>query len=345
MNIKLLKELCDTPGMPGGEGLIRDLVIKELKNFTKDISTDAMGNVIAHVRGKGRKLVLDAHMDEVGFMVHYIDDNGFINLTPMGGMDPRVYYAQRLTIWGKRPLAGMVAATPPHVSKSGNNKEVPEIEDCVVDVGLSADKVKSLVSIGDYVSFSTELVETEDSVISKALDDRMGLFIIIEALKRGPDINCDLFITATVQEEIGLRGARLITPVVEPDFIIALEGTVAMDVPGIPANKSMANVNKGPEIRLSDRYLIADREFSFFINETAKKKEIPCQITVKKVGGTNATAMQVTGKGCRAAAISVPTRYMHSPSSIAYKDDIESTIRLISSILENINNFSEKRSG
>lgn len=342
MDIKLLKKLCDTPGMPGGEGLIRDLVIKELKDFTKDISIDAMGNVIAHVRGKGHRLVLDAHTDEVGFMVHYIDDNGFIYLTPLGGMDPRVYYAQRLTIWGKRPLIGMVAAIPPHISKSGNNKEVPEIEDCVVDVGLSADNVKSLVSIGDYVSFSTELVETEDSVISKALDDRMGLFIIIETLKRNPDVHCDLFITATVQEEIGLRGARLITPVVEPDFIIALEGTVAMDVPGIPANKSLANVNKGPEIRLSDRYLIADRAFSFFINEIAKKKKIPCQTTVKKVGGTNATAMQVTGKGSRVAAISVPTRYMHSPSSIAYKDDIENTIRLISSILENINKFSAK---
>jgi len=342
MNIKLLKKLCDTPGMPGGEGLIRDLVIKELKNFTKDISIDAMGNVIARVRGKGHRLVLDAHTDEVGVMVHYIDDNGFIYLTPLGGMDPRVYYAQRLTIWGKSPLTGMVAAIPPHISKSGNNKEVPEIEDCVVDVGLSADKVKSLVSIGDYVSFSTELVETEDSVISKALDDRMGLFIIIEALRRTPDINCDLFITATVQEETGLRGARLITPVLEPDFVIAIEGTVAMDVPGIPANKSLANVNKGPEIRLSDRYLIADRKFSFFINELAKKEQIPCQITVKKAGGTNATAMQVTGKGSRVAAISVPTRYMHSPSSIAYKDDIENTIRLISSILENINKFSEK---
>lgn len=342
MNIKLLKKLCDTPGMPGGEDLVRSLVTKELKKFTKDISTDAMGNLIAHIKGKGPRLVLDAHMDEVGFMVHHIDDNGFINLTPLGGMDPRVYYAQRLTVWGKKPLVGMVAAIPPHISRSGNNKEVPEIEDCVVDVGLSADKVRSLVNIGDYVSFNTELVETEDSVISKALDDRMGLFIIIEALKRNPRIHCDLFITATVQEETGLRGARLITPVLEPDFVVALEGTVAMDVPGIPANKSLANVNKGPEIRLSDRYLMADRKFSFFINELAKKEKIPCQITVKKAGGTNATAMQVTGKGSRAAVISVPTRYLHSPSSIAYKDDIENTVRLVSAALENINEFSKQ---
>jgi len=339
MNLKLLKKLCDTPGMPGGEDRIREIVIGEFKNFTKDISTDSMGNVIAHIKGNGPKLVLDAHMDEVGFMVHHIDDNGFVRLTPMGGVDPRVYYAQRLIVWGKKPLTGMVAAIPPHISKSGNNKEVPEIEDCVVDLGLSADNVNKLVSVGDFASFDTELVVTDDSVISKALDDRMGLFVIIEALSKKPKLNCDLFITATVQEETGLRGARLITPVVEPDFVIALEGTVAMDVPGIPADKSLANSNKGPEIRLSDRFLVADRKFSLYLTELAKKKKISTQITVKKAGSTNATAMQVTGKGSRAAVISVPTRYLHSPSSIAYKDDIKNTINLVAAVISDIGNF------
>jgi len=325
--------------MPGGEDRIREIVIGEFKNFTKDISTDSMGNVIAHIKGNGPKLVLDAHMDEVGFMVHHIDDNGFVRLTPMGGVDPRVYYAQRLIVWGKKPLTGMVAAIPPHISKSGNNKEVPEIEDCVVDLGLSADNVNKLVSVGDFASFDTELVVTDDSVISKALDDRMGLFVIIEALSKKPKLNCDLFITATVQEETGLRGARLITPVVEPDFVIALEGTVAMDVPGIPADKSLANSNKGPEIRLSDRFLVADRKFSLYLTELAKKKKISTQITVKKAGSTNATAMQVTGKGSRAAVISVPTRYLHSPSSIAYKDDIKNTINLVAAVISDIGNF------
>lgn len=339
MNIELLKILCNTPGMPGGEDLISDVVTGELKKFTKDISKDAMGNIIAHIKGQGPRVVLDAHTDEVGFMVHHIDDNGFIRLTPLGGIDPRVYYAQRLVVWGKTQLVGMVAAIPPHVSKGSNNKEVPEIEDCVVDVGLSAEKVKSLVKVGDFASFDTKFTETEDAVISKALDDRMGLFIIIEALSKNPNIKCDLFVTATVQEETGLRGARLITPVVEPDFVVALEGTVAMDVPGIPADKSLANVGKGPEIRLSDRYLVADRKFSFDINELAEKKDIPTQITVKKAGGTNATAMQVTGKGSRAAVISVPTRYLHSPSSIAYKEDIKNTIKLITALLENIDGF------
>ena len=339
MNLKLLKKLCDTPGMPGGEDLIREIVIKEYKKFTKDIKTDPMGNVIAHIGGKGPRLVLDAHMDEVGFMVHNIDEKGFLRLTPMGGMDPRVFYAQRLIVWGKKPYTGMVAAIPPHISKNTNNKEVPEVEDCIVDIGMPPDKVKKNVKIGDYVSFSTEFTDNEDSVISKAIDDRIGLFVIIEALKKKPALNCDLYITATVQEEAGLRGARLITPVVEPDFVIALEGTVAMDIPGIPSHKSLANTNKGPEIRLSDRYLMADRKFSLYINDLATSKKIPSQITVKKAGSTNATAMQVTGKGSRAAVISVPTRYLHSPTSIAYKEDVKNTISLLYEIIQNINKF------
>lgn len=339
MNIKLLKKLCDTPGMPGGEDKIKKIVVSELKKFTKKITKDKMGNLIAHIPGKGPKLVLDAHMDEVGCMVNHIDSKGFLRVTPLGGMDPRVFYAQRLVVWGKRPLIGMVAAIPPHISNNSNNKEAPEVDDCLIDLGLPPEKVSKLVKIGDHVSFDTQLEETEDAIISKALDDRIGLFVFIEALKKKLKINCNLYITATVQEEAGLRGARIITPVIEPDFVVALEGTVAMDIPGITEHKTLANVGKGPEIRLSDRFLVADRKFSFFITDLAEKKKIPYQVTVKKAGSTNATAMQVTGKGAKATVVSVPTRYLHSPSSIAYKSDIKHTINLIAALLENINKF------
>lgn len=339
MNTNLLKILCDTPGLPGGEDKIRQLFITELKNYTEGVKVDTLGNVIAHIPGSGPKLVLDAHMDEVGFMVSHIESNGFLRVIPLGGIDPRVSYAQRLVVWSKKKLIGAVAAIPPHISKNSNNKEAPEVEDCMIDVGLSAEKVKQLVSVGDHITFDTELHETDDAIISKAIDDRVGLFIILEVLKKNPKLDCDLYITATVQEEPGLRGARIITPAIEPDFVLALEGTVAMDIPGIPEYKSLANIGKGPEIRLSDRYLIADRNFSFWITKIAEENKIPFQITVKKAGGTNATAMQVTGKGAKAAVISVPTRYLHSPSSIAYKKDIENTINLVKALIENLNNF------
>jgi len=329
MNIKLLKQLCETPGLPGAEEPVKKIIKKEFEKLTKEVSEDALGNIIAHIPGKGPKLVLDAHTDEVGFMINHIDKRGFVRVTSLGGMDPRVFYGQRLIIYGKKPLVGMVGAVPPHISKSGNNKEVPEIEDCVVDLGLRADKVHKLVSIGDVVSFYPPFEETEDAIISKAIDDRVGLFVMLEALRKKPKLGCDLYLTATVQEEAGLRGARVIVPVIEPDFVIALEGTVAMDLPGIAENKTLANVEKGPEIRLLDRFLVAHRPFSYFIMDIAKKKKIPYQVTVKNAGSTNATAMQVTGKGSRAAVVSVPTRYLHSPSSLAYKSDIEDTIKLI----------------
>ncbi len=338
MDIQLLKKLCDTPGMPGDEGRIKAILLEEIKKFSEDITEDVLGNVIARIPGDGPTFVLDAHMDEVGFMVHHIDNKGFLRVTPLGGMDSRVFYGQRLVVWGKKPLKGVVAAVPPHVTKGGA-KEVPDIEDCAVDLGLSPEKVADMVEIGDMVSFDTSLDETEDSVISKALDDRMGLFVIVEALKKTPELGCNLIVTFTVQEEVGLRGARVITPVYEPDFAVALEGTVAMDIPGVSESKSFANIGKGPEIRLSDRFLVAHRPFSFFIKELAEKNEIPCQVTVKKAGSTNATAMQVTGRGTRAAVLSVPTRYLHSPSSIAYKSDISHTIDLVSCLLRDIGKF------
>lgn len=336
MNIGLLKKLCDTPGLPGNEDRIREIFFNEINKYTTDIKTDILGNAIARIPGDGPRLVLDAHMDEVGFMVNHIDTRGFVYLTPLGGMDPRVYYGQRLTIWGKKPVTAMVGAIPPHISRNSNNKEVPDVEDCVVDTGLSPENVNRYITIGDLVTFDTSLEENDDSVISKALDNRLGMYVILEALNRKKKVSCDLYITTTVQEEVGLRGARIITPVYEPDFVVALEGTVAMDVPGIPDYKTLANTGKGPEIRLSDRYLVANRPFSFFIRDLAAEKDIPCQITVKKAGSTNATAMQVTGKGTRAAVVSVPVRYLHSPSSIAYKNDIENTVELISSLIENI---------
>lgn len=339
MRIDLLKQLCQTPGLPGAEQPVREIVISNLKEFTQEIKEDTLGNVIAHIPGSGPRLVMDAHMDEVGFMVNHIDQRGFLRLTPLGGVDQRVFYGQRLIVWGKKPLVGMVAAIPPHISRHSNEKEVPEVEDCVIDLGLSEEKVNNCVKIGDVVSYYSPFEETDDAVISKAIDDRVGLFVMIEALRRNPNLACDLYLTASVQEEVGLRGARIIVPQFEPDFVIALEGTVSMDFPGTPEHKTLARMGKGPEIRLSDRFLVADRPFSFAITDLAERNKIPYQVTVKKAGSTNATAMQVTGKGSRAAVISVPVRYLHSPSNLAFKSDIEATINLVFKVLENLGNF------
>lgn len=336
MQIELLRRLCEAPGLPGAEEPVKEIVVSSLKEFTEEIKEDALGNIIAHIPAERPRLVLDAHMDEVGFMVNHIDQRGFLRVIPLGGIDSRVFYGQRVIVWGKKPLVGTVAALPPHISKATGEKEAPDVEDCIIDLGLSPEKVQDLVKVGDVVSYFSTFVETEDAVISKAIDDRVGLFVIIEALRRTSNIGCDLYVSATVQEEVGLRGANVIVPALEPDFVVAIEGTVSNDLPGVPEHKTLARVGKGPEVRLSDKYLVADRALSFFIMELAERRRIPYQITVKKAGSTNATAMQVTGKGSRVSVVSVPVRYLHSPSCLAYKSDIEETIRLASAILEEI---------
>jgi putative aminopeptidase FrvX len=321
METKFLKQLCEAPGLPGAEEPVKEIVISALKEFTEEITEDALGNIVAHIPGDGPRLLLDAHMDEVGFMVRHINDRGFLRVIPLGGIDAKVFYGQRLIVWGRKPLVGMVAASPPHIRKEGE-KEAPEVEDCFVDLGLSPEKVFSLVKVGDVVSYFSPFAETEDAVISKAIDDRVGLFVILEALRKKTRIGCDLYVSATAQEEVGLRGANVI--------------------PGVPEHKTLAKVGKGPEVRLSDKYLVANRALSFFITELADRRKIPYQVTVKRAGSTNATAMQVTGKGSRVGAVSVPVRYLHSPGCLAYKSDIEETIRLISAILEEIDHFNPK---
>ena len=171
-----------------------------------------------------------------------------------------------------------------------------------------------MIKIGDSITFSTNAVIDNKRVLSKALDDRVGLFVLIEAVKKlsKKKLNCNLFVSASVQEEMGLRGARIINTKVNPDFSVALEGTVSNDLPGIPKHKSLAHLDNGPEIRISDKYLIADRKFNNFIENLAIKKKIPYQLTAKNAGGTNSTAFQVTGNGSKATVLSVPVRYLHS---------------------------------
>ena len=340
MDLKLLKELCDTPGVPGCEEHISHIVQRELKKFADEIVIDPMGNTLFKINGSGGpKILVDAHMDEVGFIISHIEESGPIRVVPLGGIDPKLIYGQRLTVWGKSPIEVTVGAIPPHIRKDGDS--APEIDDCIIDSGIEYKKLKGLVKIGDPVTFSTSCIIDNKRVLSKALDDRVGLFVAIETVKKlkKKSLKCQLTISASVQEEMGLRGARIINSRINPDFAIALEGTVANDLPGVPNHKALAHLGKGPEIRISDKYLIADRDFNDFIEKLAKSKKINYQLTAKNAGGTNSTAFQVTGLGSKATVLSVPVRYLHSPSSVCFLADIQSTIELLSLTILNIQKF------
>tara|TARA_B100000700_G_scaffold329475_1_gene451326 strand:- start:822 stop:1862 length:1041 start_codon:yes stop_codon:yes gene_type:complete len=346
MSDDLIKELCNTPGVPGFEQEISKIVLREIENSCVAHLKDPMGNLIFQVNDTIKNapvILIDAHMDEVGFLVSHIEENGMIRVIPLGGIDPKLFYGQRLTIWGKKKVEATVAAIPPHISDKSSNTSTP-VEDCLIDCGISFKKLKSIIKVGDQVTFSTECIIDNDRILSKSLDDRIGLYVLLETVKKinKKNLKCNLFASASVQEEMGLRGARIINSKVRPDFSIALEGTVSNDLPGIPPHKKLAQLGNGPEIRISDKYLIADRFFNKHIENIARNKKIKYQLTAKNAGGTNSTAFQVTGEGSKATVMSVPVRYLHSPSSVCLTKDVQLTIKLLTATIQNIHRFKDE---
>ena len=345
MDMSLLKRLTEAPGVSGLEGPVREIVRDALSGLSKDFSTDPMGNLITRIPGPGPRLLLDAHMDEVGFLVRHIDKDGFLRLISIGGVDPRVVYGQAVTVHGIEPMRGVVGSVPPHIlGGDDEKKQVVPLEELFVDLGLPAEEISRLVTVGDTVTFATQWYENTFSVQSKALDDRVGLFVMIEglreAMREGKGLPCDLYLLASTQEEVGLRGAGPAARRIVPDLVLALEGTVANDLPGVPSHQVLSSINRGPEIRLSDARFLADRAWASFIISLAQDAKLPHQMVVKKAGGTNAAALQVEGQGgARAAALSVPVRYIHAPAGIASISDITAAISLTARVILNAHRF------
>ena len=337
MDFGLLKELTETPGVSGRESRIRDILARELAPYTAELKTDRMGNLIAHLPGQGPRVALAAHMDEVGFMVSKIEEGGFIRVVPLGGIDPRVFWAQKVVVHGREDLPGVVGSIPPHLFKGAakdTDKATP-IAECFIDLGLSPGQVSEKVGVGDVATFATTSWENEESFFGKALDDRAGLFVMIQALARAGKPDCDLFIIGSVQEEYGLRGAGPAAFGVEPDIFVALEGTFALDVPGLslPANMAPGVQGRGPEIRLNDKGMISDKGLVDFLAGLAEDKGIAHQVAVKEFGLTDAATAQATGPGAKVCAMAAPIRYIHAPLGVVNKSDLENMVELTAAFL------------
>jgi endoglucanase len=343
MDYSLLTHLTQTAGISGREERIRDLMSEQLDKFNLHYSTDAMGNLLAIKTGPGPKVALVAHMDEIGFMVSKIDPQGFIRVIPVGGIDPHVFCAQKVIVHGNQDFTGVVGSVPPHLRKKKGPaaKDALPIEEGFVDLGMPPQAVKASVSIGDPVTFATQSWENNSTFFGKALDDRLGLFVMIKVLEQVIDMDCNLALIASTQEEYGLRGIGPAVFKSKPDIALILEGTVASDTPGLKLapNVSPTEQGKGPEIRLSDKRMIADRRLADFLVDIAEEKGIPHQLVVKNTGGTDAAAGQLVGEGVVVGAVSVPTRYIHAPISTAQKIDIAQTVRLVETFLGNISRF------
>ncbi|MFD2304404.1 M42 family metallopeptidase [Roseibacillus ishigakijimensis] len=334
IDVPLLAKICEVPGAPGFEKPIRDLVLKEIEGLVDEVRVDAMGNVVALKKGASseKKAMAAAHMDEIGFIVTHIDDKGFIRFNPLGGFDPKTLSAQRVIVHGREDVIGVMGSKPIHIMAPEERTKGVKLQDYFIDVGLPASEVKKLVEVGDSVTRERSLIEMGDCVNVKSLDNRVSVFVLIEALKKLQDQtpSYDFYAVFTVQEEVGLRGANASALEIQPDFGFGLDTTIAYDVPGSKPQERCTELGKGVGIKIMDSSTICDRRMVAYLKERAKEERITWQPEILAAGGTDTAGLQrMSPGGSIAGAISIPTRHIHQVIEMSHKDDIQGGIDLL----------------
>lgn len=343
MRIELLNKICQAPGAPGYEKKIRELIIQEVTPYVDSIELDNMGNVYAIKKGKAQKRVMvGAHMDEIGFIVTHIDEKGFIRFHTLGGFDPKTLTAQRVLIHGKEDVIGVMAAKPIHVMTPDERNKVAKITDFFIDTGLSKEEVEALVKIGDPITRERSFIEMGNCVNSKSLDNRLAVFILIEALRelKDKEVPYDVYGVFTVQEEVGIRGANVSAMRINPDFGFGLDTTIAYDLPGAAAHEKITSLGEGAAIKIMDASTICDYRMVDYMKKTADKHGIKWQPEILTAGGTDTAGIQrMTEGGSIAGAISIPTRHLHQVIEMANKDDIQGSIELLKNCLIDLDTY------
>ena len=344
IDINLLSTICELPGAPGFEQKVRAFVMEQMDGVADEVRTDAMGNVIAIKRGKSsdKKVMLASHMDEIGFMVTHIDDDGFVRFHTLGGFDPKTHTAQRVIIHGREDVMGVMGTKPIHVMTAEERNKVVKSNEYFIDTGMSADKVKELIRVGDPITRQRALIEMGDCVNSKSLDNRISVFVQIEAMKalQNIEVPYDIYAVYTVQEEVGLRGATTAASGIDPDFGIALDVTMAYDLPGAAPHERVSSLHDGAAIKIMDGATICDYRMVEFMRQTAANHKVNHQMELLPAGGTDTAGLQRYSKGgCIAGAISIPLRYLHQSIEMASKNDISDTIDLLVACLKDIGNY------
>lgn len=342
INVPLLASICEIAGAPGFEQRVRTLVIEQLKDVVDEYSIDNMGNLTTIVRGKSsdKKVMIAAHMDEIGFIVTHIDDHGFVRFHTLGGFDPKTLTAQRVIIHGKKDLIGVMGSKPIHVMTAAERTKVPKTTDYFIDLGMPKAEVIKFISVGDSITRQRELIEMGDCVNCKSIDNRVSVFILIETLKQLKNCPYDVYGVFTVQEEVGIRGAQVATLAIQPDFGFGLDTTIAYDVPGASAHEKITELGKGAAIKIMDSQTICDYRMVRYMKELAEKKNITTQVEILPAGGTDTMGIQrFTPGGSIAGAVSIPTRHIHQVIEMAHKEDILQSIDLLSACIENLDQY------
>jgi putative aminopeptidase FrvX len=336
--LKILEKLCNVIAISGDEGEVRKIVLEEIKPYADDVRVDALGNVLASRRGGTRggakrlRVMLDAHMDEVGFMIVADDGDGIYRFETVGGIDSRHLLGRQVFV-GRELTPGVIGGKPIHLMDSGERTRKVPVDGLRIDLGL-AGKAK----VGDRAGFATKFRRVGPSIMSKSIDDRIGVATVIELLKHAP-ANVDICAAFTVQEEIGLRGAKVAAQYFNPDLAIAIDSTPAHDLPMYEGGENMTYNTKlglGPAIYIADGSTLHDPRLVQFLQETAEAEGIPYQIRQPGGGGTNSGAIQKALTGIPTVSVSVPHRYTHSPVSISRVDDWKNTLALLHAALKRI---------
>jgi len=347
MKIDLLKRLCETPGVPGHEERVRALVQREVRGLFDTTKVDAMGSLICTRRPTRRKrgttpqrVLVAAHMDEIGFYVRHVDDQGNIWLNPAGGFDPRNLFSRRvLLVTEKGDLRGVLnpGGKPIHISSDADRSKVPGTEEFFIDLGIDAAEVRKSVQVGDWVVMDEPFLETPKKVVSKALDNRMAVFVAIEAIRKVARARgghtCEIVVAFTTQEEVGLRGAQVAANTCGAQVGIGLDVNLACDTPGVPENQRVTKQGLGVALMVQDSSMISDSELVSRCAALARRHRIPHQRAVLPRGGQDAGAIQRAGSGARCIALGPGTRYIHTVTEMIDKGDLESTIDLLAVLL------------
>ena len=335
--IKTLKELCLLNGISGDESCVREYIIEKIRDKC-DYSVDNLGNITAFRKGKKtpeKKLMIAAHMDEVGLIVTSVRSDGTLTFETVGGIDSAVIIGKRVKI-GKNGLSGVVGSKAIHKLSAEEREKAPKISDLYIDFG-AADKAEAekYVSAGECVYFDSEFMEFGNNRIkSKAIYDRAGCALMLRLIEEEPEY--DTFFVFNVQEEIGLRGSTVSAFSLQPDIAIVLEATTAADIDGADGAAKVCTINGGPVVSFMDRSTMYDKELYKTAFETAKENEIKCQTKSMIAGGNDSGAIHISGKGVRTIAVSLPCRYLHSPSCVISKQDFDDAYRLVKLMMKRV---------
>jgi tetrahedral aminopeptidase len=349
LNIDLLRALCETPGVPGREERVRELIESEIDGLFDEVRTDSMGSLIctrkptAKSTGKNQptRIMVAAHMDEIGFYVRHIDEKGFLWVNPAGGFDTRNLFSRRVLVCAAGDdYEGVMnpGGKPIHIASPEDRKKVPEVEEFFIDLGMNADDVQKTIRVGDFVVMHEPFIEQPEKIVSKALDNRIACFVAIEAIRKlaagkGVKHVAEVVVVFTVQEEVGLRGAITSANAVGADVGIGLDTTLACDTPGVPENQRVSKHGDGVAIMVQDSSMIADYRLVEDLCNVAQKHRIPYQRCILPRGGQDGAAIQRAGRGARTAAIVCGTRYIHTVTESIHKSDLQATIDLLAAWL------------